>query len=528
MRGAKLQSTNRVVWRALSAGLLVVTVAGVPASAAPKKPAKPQPEAAAAKDPFTQAMAQFQAGKLEEAFASFQQAAALEPNDAIVQSWLGFISFRQRRYDDAVKYLNKSIQLNANNSDTYNNLGNAYLAKGDTDAAIENYRKAVELVKDQPGKHADPYYNLGNALVKRGDVNAALSAFLEAEQQDPTDPLIQNNLGFVYERKHTQDPDANPIAPAVEHYRKAVERQPDNAVFQRNLGLAARKADGMRALAIQALKRAVQLDPKEYNSHLALAEEYQNAKQNNEAIAEYKAAVALRPDEFVPQYNLGLLYARLARESASTAGRNAQYTNALTQLMQAEKLRPTDHRVLSALGWANYQIGRLDDAVKWYGKAIQAGPTGPELQAAHANLGLVLEKLGETDEAIRHWKEALKLDGTDAPTRTLLAAAYLSKSQFAEAAQEYRDVVKLDPKDAGSYNNLGFALEKGGKTDEAILAYKQAIEINPRLAIAYNNLGALYERQGQKELAKQNYAKAFQIDPKNEDAKRNLQRLGGS
>ena len=32
---------------------------------------------------------------------------------------------------------------------------------------------------------------------------------------------------------------------------------------------------------------------------------------------------------------------------------------------------------------------------------------------------------------------------------------------------------------------------------------------------------------GQKELAKQNYAKASQIDPKNEDARRNLQRLGG-
>ncbi len=513
---------------AVSAGLIVFGTAVPAVDAAPRRPSRPRTEApAAAKDPFALGIEQFQAGNLEEAYHSFQQAAAAEPNDAVVQSWLGFVCFKRARYDEAIKFLSQSIQLSANNPDTYNNLGNAYLAKGEVDAAIENYRKAVELVKDKPGKHADPYYNLGNALVKRGDVNAALSAFLEAEQQDGIDPLIQNNLGFVYERKHTQDPDTNPIAPAVEHYRRAVERQPDNAVFQRNLGLAARKAEGMRDVAIRALKRAIQLDPKEYNSHLALAEEFQNAHLTTEAVTEYRAAIGLRPAEFVPQYNLGLLYARMAKDAGSAAARNAHYTSALGQLAQAEKLRPTDHRVLSALGWANYQIGRLDDAVKWYGKAIQAAPAGPDLEAAHSNLGLVLDRQGETEQAIRHWKEALKLDGTDIPTRTLLASAYLNKGRFAEAVQEYRDVLKLDPKDGNSYNNLGFALEKLGKADEAVLAYKQAVEINPRMAIAYNNLGALYERQGQKELAKQSYARASQIDPKNEDARRNLQRLGG-
>jgi tetratricopeptide (TPR) repeat protein len=507
-------------------------------AAAPKRtaPARPAPAAAKPpapkppvenKDPFARGRDHFQAGRLDEALAAFQQAAAEEPNDPLVQSWHGFLLFKKGRYDDAIQALTRSIQLAPRNPDTYNNLGNAQLAKGNVDAAIEAYRQAVELVMDRPGNNANPYYNLGNALVKKGDLDAALEAFLEAEKHDSSDPFIQNNLGFVYERKHAQDPAANPIAPAIEHYGKAIEKQPDNPVFQRNLGLAARKQEGRRDAAILALRRAVQLDPKDYDSHLALAEEYQNAGRLVDAVNFYKKAVHLRPNEFVPRYNLGLLYARQAKEAATVPARNTSYTAALNQLSQAVKLRPTDHRVLSALGWVSFQLRRFDDAVSWYQKGIQAAPAGPDLQAAHANLGLVLDNLGESEKAVHHWKEALKLDPSDAATRGVLASAYLSRQQYPEAAAEYREVIRVEPKNARAHNNLGFALEKLGKVDEAIAAYKEAIELDAKMAIAHNNLGALYERQGQRDLAKQCYLKARQIDPNFEDAKKNLQRLGG-
>jgi tetratricopeptide (TPR) repeat protein len=328
----------------------------------------------------------------------------------------------------------------------------------------------------------------------------------------------------VYERKHTLDPAANPIAKAVEHYQKAVAGQPGNAVFQRNLGLAARKQPGMTDVALRSLKKAIQLDPKDYNSHLALAEDYQNAKQIDAAIAEYRIAAGLKPAEFVPRYNLGLLFARQARETADGAARKAKFALALTQLQQAARLRPTDSRASSALGWVNFNAGNLQESANWYQKAIQAEPG---LQSAHANLGLVMDRLQKPDLAIKHWQDALKLEPGDVATRTLLASVLLSKSRWNEAITEYREIIRLDPKDAKSHNNLGYALEKLGKLDEAVVVYKQAIELDPKLAVAHNNLGACYERQGQKDLARQCYQKARQVDPNFEDAKRNLQRLGG-
>src|SRR5207302_3142592 len=120
------------------------------------------------------------------------------------------------------------------------------------------------------------------------------------------------NLGFVYERLHLKskasDPNGTSLAEAIRHYQAAADLDPKNPVFFRNLGLAARQQAGQGELALRALKEAVALEPKDYSSHVALAEEFQNGKQTKPAIQEYKAALALRPAQFVPHFNLGLLY----------------------------------------------------------------------------------------------------------------------------------------------------------------------------------------------------------------------------
>ena len=526
MQASAHRNVRRAIWLAVVAagGLGLMAPAALPVWAQAKKPAKARPvDPKTIKDPFSRGMEYFKQGNLNGALAAFRQEEADNPKDPIVHSWVGFVLFKQGKYEEAIKSLNRSIQLGPSNPDTYNNLGNAHLAAGQTDAAIEAYRQAVNLLKDKTDKNPDPYYNLGNALVKKGDLDGALEAFGEAEKLSPDDPLIQNNLGYVYERKHAQTPVMELLRQAIAHYRLAAQKEPSNAVFQRNFGLAARKIESEKEAGVQALRRALQLDPKDYNAHLALAEDYQNTNPE-QAIAEYKAAAALRPAEFVPRYNLGLLYARQGSEATTTPARLSRYQNAILQLEAAVKIRPTDHRALSALGWANFKAERLEEAAEFYTKAIQAKP---DLQSAHANLGLVMDRLRRPDAAMNHWRDAIRLDPQDVSTRSLLAAAFLTKRDYAEAATEYQQVVKLSPRDARSYNNLGFSYEKLGKLDEAIAAYKQAIEIDPKLAIAHNNLGAAYERKGNAELAKQYYQKARAIDPNFEDAKRNLQRLNG-
>ena len=57
-----------------------------------------------------------------------------------------------------------------------------------------------------------------------------------------------------------------------------------------------------------------------------------------------------------------------------------------------------------------------------------------------------------------------------------------------EAIREYREAVRLDPSLAQAHNKLGRALGRQGKNDEAIQEFRQAVRLKPDYATAHNNL----------------------------------------
>ena len=61
------------------------------------------------------------------------------------------------------KIIIKAIDLNSEHANAYNNRGNAYVNKGEIDAAIQDYTKAIDLNSE----HANAYYNRGVAYAKK-------------------------------------------------------------------------------------------------------------------------------------------------------------------------------------------------------------------------------------------------------------------------------------------------------------------------------------------------------------------------
>lgn len=95
---------------------------------------------------------------------------------------------------------------------------------------------------------------------------------------------------------------------------------------------------------------------------------------------------------------------------------------------------------------------------------LQALAIAPEHAGAHVNLGRLLQAIGATMEAVRHYQAALDADPCH------VTAAF----------------------------NLGTALEEVGMTEEAVAAYRLALSVNPALAEAHYNLSLLYQRSGHK------------------------------
>jgi len=69
-----------------------------------------------------------------------------------------------------------------------------------------------------------------------------------------------------------------------------------------------------------------------------------------------------------------------------------------------------------------------------------------------------------------------------------LGKALSAERKIEEAIYHYKMAIKLNPDHVGAYSNLGGALFHAKMTEEAIDYFKEAIRIRPGLASAHNNL----------------------------------------
>ena len=142
--------------------------------------------------------------------------------------------------------------------------------------------------------------------------------------------------------------------------------------------------------------------------------------------------------------------------------------------------------------------------------------------AGHVNLGTVYSRRGQLDEAIREYRESLRLNPYYGLTHYNLGNALLQKGEVDEAIQHYQLAILLLPMSVDSYNNLGLALRKKGRVDEAIRQFQQAVRLKPDDADIHYNLGAALAQRGQMDEAIRQFQEALRLQPDYGDARRNL------
>ncbi|MCP4351117.1 MAG: tetratricopeptide repeat protein [Desulfobacterales bacterium] len=334
----------------------------------------------------------------------------------------------------ALSDINGMPRVNSKDATAHNKLGNALKDKGEFDAAIDEYKKAIELNPN----YAIAYDNLGLALKDKGDLDAAIVEHKKAIELNPEDAITHNNLGNAFYDKGDLDT-------AIVEHKKAIELNPEDAITHNNLGNAFYDKGDLDA-AIVEYKKAIELNP-EAGAHNDLGNVFCNKGEPDAAIDEYKKAIELNPEFALAHCNLGNVFCNK---------------------------------------------GEPDAAIDEYKKAIELNP---EFALAHCNLGLVLRAKGEPDAAIDEYKKAIELNPEFALAHCNLGLALRAKGEFDAAVDEFRKAIELNPKDAIAHNNLGLAFHNKGELDAAINEYKKAIELNPEYVNAHNNLGfAFYEK----------------------------------
>jgi Flp pilus assembly protein TadD len=146
----------------------------------------------------------------------------------------------------------------------------------------------------------------------------------------------------------------------------------------------------------------------------------------------------------------------------------------------------------------------------------------PNVAFAHNNLGSILLKQDQVDEAIEHFNAALKLDPGNAEAQNNFGLVLVQRGRLEEAEPHYRRAVQLNPRYFKAYENLGALYLRMERFDEAIASLKAAIELQPSEAKALNDLGVAFMQSGRTAEGLDAFQRAVSIEPNNARYRKNV------
>lgn len=164
------------------------------------------------------------------------------------------------------------------------------------------------------------------------------------------------------------------------------------------------------------------------------------------------------------------------------------YSSALQELVEAEKLEPDNPDMLYAIGRAYMGKHRPDLAEQKFIKVLKIKPN---YSAVRNDLGVVQLDLKKWDSAIQQFtivKDDLLYEQHD-NAAVNLGLAYLGKGDYAKAFEELNAMKTFSPRNPVVRVALGRVLATQDNTTQAIAEFKKAIEIYPDYAAAHYYLG---------------------------------------
>ncbi|OGF44361.1 MAG: hypothetical protein A2231_13040, partial [Candidatus Firestonebacteria bacterium RIFOXYA2_FULL_40_8] len=226
-----------------------------------------------------------------------------------------------------------------------------------------------------------------------------------------------------------------------------------------------------------------------------------------EAIEEYKKALALDPDSEVINQTLAGEYTKIGRP--------------VEALKIYDKLSTLSEDLKTLLQSAAFYIeqNRYEQAIAVCTRINEKEPKNPD---AYFYLGNIYYKQNKPDEAIKMFEKVLELDPGADTTYFNLGLAYGKKGDFASAEKNYRKAAEVNPEYTSPIFALGLLFQLQGKPEKAIEEYKKLISLSEYDARAYKNIGLAYGQMKKYKDAIISLKKAIELDPADLDS---LQRV---
>jgi tetratricopeptide (TPR) repeat protein len=274
-------------------------------------------------------------------------------------------------------------------------------------------------------------------------------------------------------------------------------------------------------MAVQLLKRATEVDPKNKYAWYALALADMGLRQNDDAIAALKKQIEINPyDEYA--------YNALGR----ALWQERKYDEAVVAFNKQIEINPLDKFAHAGLGAMYSEWHKYDLAAAELEKAVSLTPDNPELQVS---LGDAYLNLGQDDKALATFDHAVELSATPLVWNNIAYQLSLKKSHLDRAQQYAESAVsattaalrnlsldRLTPQElplvpslVAYWDTLGWVYFSQGNLDKAEKYVSAAWGLGGHGEVG-DHLGQIYEKRGNKDLALRTYAlslNALRPDP---------------
>jgi len=192
----------------------------------------------------------FKSGKLSKAKIEIENYIKKFPKSFVLFNILGAVCAGQDELEVAINHHKKSIEINPDYAEGYNNLGIAFQKLGLFEEAVKNYKKTLKLKPD----FSLAYNNLGVVLKSLNKLDEALLTSKKAIELDPKFADAHNNIGAILQ-------DMGNYEEAYKFYKKAIKLKSSYSEAYYNLGILLKKL-GKIEECVENFQKAVTVNQK--------------------------------------------------------------------------------------------------------------------------------------------------------------------------------------------------------------------------------------------------------------------------
>ena len=187
-------------------------------------------------------------------------------------------------------------------------------------------------------------------------------------------------------------------------------------------------------------------------------------------------------------------------------------------------LAVTKNNQLAANSYASvlYARGETEAAIRYYREALRADP---DYTTARSNLGMALSRAGRYEEAVQEFRTVLKLMYDPWVGHNNLAIALGALGRTEESFAEFELAKLTKPDFAGTYLNHGVALSIKGELAAAEKNLREAVRLDLSSAAAHKSLGVVLVKRGRRVEAMAEFTEALRLKPDLKDAAVRLREL---